>query len=213
MKPEDIHNKRIISPEGLFEAYSEGYFPMADSADADAEIYWHTAYTRGILPIDKFHISSRSLRYFRKYRFTFAVNTAFDRVIDGCAKRAETWINPVIRDTFSYLHQTGEAHSIEVFKDGQLAGGLYGLAMGGAFFAESVFQNHDEGHKAALWYCREVLNYNGFLLWDTQFPTSHLEKFGCLSVPRRQYMRILKKALQKECTFLDIPQNRKPGFK
>jgi len=206
MKSGDTHSEsneygvRIIPPEEIIRAYRQGYFPMAESKHPDAEVFFYTAQMRGIIPMDEFRISKRSLRYFKKYNFETTLNTCFADVVEGCADRESTWINPVIRDTYLYLHQQGIAHSIEVKCEGELVGGLYGLTIGGVFFAESVFQYHDEAHKAALYYCHQRLTACGFTLWDVQFKTDHLAQFGCIEIPSHKYKPLLKKATQRLCT-------------
>lgn len=200
--------REIIAPENIIEAYSDGYFPMAESSRPDSDIFFYTAPMRGIIPLEKFHISKRSRRYFKKYGFEMAINTRFEQVIDGCADRESTWINPIIRDTFVYMHQLGMAHSVEVIKDGELAGGLYGLAIGGAFFAESVFQYHDEAHKAAMYFCHKHLTEMRFVLWDVQFQTEHLSRFGCTQVPAKKYKKMLGEATKLSRSFLPDPDTK-----
>lgn len=193
--------REIIPPSNIIKAYSDGYFPMAESSRADSDIFFYTAPMRGIIPMDEFRISKRSRRYFRKYGFEMALNQHFEDVIEGCADRESTWINPIIRDTFLYLHQLGIAHSVEVLKEGELVGGLYGLALGGAFFAESVFQYHDEAHKAALYFCHKHLKEREFELWDVQFKTDHLSTFGCIEVPAKKYKKMLHEAIRLQRSF------------
>ncbi|MFW6347408.1 MAG: leucyl/phenylalanyl-tRNA--protein transferase [Cyclonatronaceae bacterium] len=193
---------RIIPPEEIIEAYKTGYFPMADSSRADADVFWYTAYERGIIPLEKFHMPRRSRKYFRQYDFTCTINHDFAGVIDGCAERETTWINPVIRNTFLYLYEHELAHSVEVRKKDKLVGGLYGLALGGAFFAESMFQYHDEGHKAALYFCHQQLVQQGFTLWDVQFKTPHLAQFGCEKIARGKYKNMLAHALARQVSFV-----------
>jgi leucyl/phenylalanyl-tRNA--protein transferase len=206
MKPKTENTEsQIIDPAMLLRAYREGYFPMAESSKPDAGIHFYTARQRGIIPVDAFHISGRSLRYFRKYRFEPRLNSSFADVVDGCSDRDSTWINPVIRDTYLWLHHQGYAHSVEVWKSGKLVGGLYGVAIGAALFAESVFQYHDEAHKAAIYYCWRNLKHSGFELWDVQFHTPHLEQFGCVEIPAKKYSGLLRSAVSRECTFEQDP--------
>ena len=185
----------ILPPDSVLNAYKRGYFPMADSSEDDAPIYWYTAQLRGIIPIDSFHISKRSLRYFKKFGYKPAINKNVRQVIEQCGNQEPAWINPVIRDTYTYLHELGYVHSVEVHQNGELVGGLYGLRLGSAFFAESVFQSEPEAHKAALYFCYEILKKNGFTLWDVQFQTDHLTQFGCVEIPAKKYSKILKEAL------------------
>lgn len=193
---------RIIPPEEIIHAYKTGYFPMALSKRADADVFWYTSQKRGIIPMEKFHISRRSRKYFRRYGFECTINRDFRKVIEGCADRPDSWINPVIRDTFVYLHEHELAHSVEVRKQGRLVGGLYGLALGGAFFAESMFQTHEEGHKAALYFCHQQLQQQGFTLWDVQFKTDHLAQFGCTEISPGAYRKLLRDALAQQTSFL-----------
>lgn len=186
----------------LLEAYRAGYFPMADGDGPEAEIGYYTAPRRGIIPMESFHMPRRALRSFRQMEYEAGINQQFEAVLQGCANRESTWINPVIHRTFLYLHQTGLAHSVEVFRDGKLVGGLYGLALGGAFFAESVFQYEPEAHKAALWFCHRHLTERGFTLWDAQFYTRHLGQFGCREIPASRYKTLLKQALKQPVTFV-----------
>lgn len=193
-----MEERRIIPPDYIISAYRKGFFPMAESAEEGAPIYLYTAEQRGIIPIETFHISKRTLRYIKKYGYRATLNQDFEGVIRGCANRDSTWISPEIRDTYIYLHEMGVAHSIEVWKGDALIGGLYGVALGSAFFAESMFQTESEGHKAALYFCHQALKASGFILWDVQFLTEHLVQFGCIEIPAAEYKKLLRKALRKE---------------
>lgn len=192
----------MLNIEQLIDAYRNGYFPMADGSGPEAEISYYTAWKRGIIPMEAFHMPKRALRTFRKMGYEAGINQQFEAVLEGCANRESTWINPVIHRTFLYLNQTGSAHSVEVFRDGKLVGGLYGLALGGAFFAESVFQDEPEAHKAALWFCHRHLTERGFTLWDAQFFTKHLGQFGCREIPASRYKTLLRQALKEPVTFV-----------
>ncbi|MCH8487302.1 MAG: leucyl/phenylalanyl-tRNA--protein transferase [Candidatus Cyclonatronum sp.] len=194
----------------LLEAYSTGYFPMAEGSGPDAEIGYYSAWKRGIIPLDGFHMPKRALRHFKKSGFSMSLNQHFEGVLEGCANRPSTWINPVIHRTFLYLHYSGYAHSVEVLREGRLVGGLYGLALGGAFFAESVFQYEPEAHKAALWFCHGHLLNRGFSLWDAQYYTPHLGQFGCREIPAKRYDVLLQKALKLAVTFSDHGNPGKP---
>lgn len=191
----------IIPPAEILSAYRQGYFPMAVDKRDDADVFWYTARERGIIPLDDFHMPRRSLKYFRKYGFEYSINSDFRGVVEGCADRDSSWINPVIRDTFLYLHEHEIAHSVEVRKEGILIGGLYGLALGGVFFAESMFQYHDEGHKAAMYFCHKQLQKQGFFLWDVQFYTEHLGRFGCTEISAARYRKLLNEALKQNVSF------------
>ncbi len=196
-----MEQQTIIPPGEIIQAYRNGYFPMAESARADADVFWYTARKRGIIPLESFHISKRSLRYFNSFGYRPELDKAFEHVIDGCASRDSTWINPVIKNTFCELHRQGLAHSVEVWKDSELVGGLYGIALGGAFFAESVFQSAPEAHKAAIYFCYRQLKQQQFGLWDVQFHTPHLEQFGCTEISGGRYRKLLAGALRLDRRF------------
>lgn len=184
----------VIPPEIIVEAYSQGYFPMGVE-DSDTEIAWYGARRRGIIPLDEFHIPKRVARRIRSEGYTARVGTDFESVIRGCATRKSTWINQTIHDTYIWLHQQGLAHSVEVWKGEQLCGGLYGIALGQAFFAESVYQTEPECMKIALKFCHDYLVSNDFKLWDVQFQTPFLSQFGCREISDKAYMRLLEAAL------------------
>lgn len=187
----------VISPEFMVEAYTQGYFPMGKEG-SDEEVEWYSATRRGIFPLDAFHIPRRVLRTIRSNGYSLGINNDFTGVIEGCANRESTWINSTIRDTFLVLHKIGLAHSIEVLKDDELCGGLYGIALGGAFFAESVFQSRPECMKIALHFCHKTLVTNGFKLWDVQFQNPFLKQFGCIEVSPSNYTKLLDEALSIE---------------
>lgn len=198
------HNsgKRIIPPDILLEGYSKGIFPMSESRDDDT-VNWYSALKRGILPINDFHVSKNVRRIVRQGRFECRINTCFDDVIQECANRKTTWISELIISSFEVLHQTGHAHSVEMFNEnGELAGGLYGVSLNRAFFGESMFKNDKEADKVALWHCHQILEKNGFELWDTQFYTEHLSQFGCIEISPEEYKVRLNKALLKHAEFI-----------
>ena len=193
---------RIIPPEILLNGYRQGIFPMSESRDDDT-VGWYSARKRGIIPIESFHVSSNVERIIRQGRFECRVDTRFRDVMVACADRDTTWISNLIIDSFEMLHLAGHAHSVEMFNhDGELAGGLYGVSMGAAFFGESMFKKEKEADKVALWHCHRILQANGFELWDTQFYTDHLAQFGCIEIPSDEYAKKLDKALQKETQFV-----------
>ena len=196
-------NKRIIPPEVLLEGYGRGIFPMSDSRD-DTTVGWYSARKRGIIPLDRFKVSSNVERIIRQGRYECKINTCFRRVMEECADRNSTWISGLLIDSFEVLHFAGHAHSVEMFnEDGELAGGLYGVTLGAAFFGESMFKNDTEADKVALWNCQRLLVKNGFELWDTQFYTDHLSQFGCIEIPAEEYQLLLESALKKEVVFTD----------
>ncbi len=193
--------QKIIPPEILLNAYSQGIFPMSESRD-DTGVGWYSSRVRGIIPMDSFRVSSNIKRIIRQGRFECRVNTCFRRVVEECADRNSTWISELIINSYEVLHLARHAHSVEMFdREGNLAGGLYGVTLGAAFFGESMFRHQKEADKAALWHCNEILQKNGFILWDTQFYTEHLAQFGCVRISRDEYSRLLKNALMKEVSF------------
>ena len=192
---------KIIPPEVLLEAYSEGVFPMSE-ARLDTSVNWYSARQRGIIPINQFRVSSNVRRIIRQGRYQCIVNTCFRRVMEKCAERESTWISDIIINSFEVLHMAGHAHSVEMFDDAnQLVGGLYGVSLGGAFFGESMFKRDTEADKVALWHCHRILQKNGFELWDTQFYTDHLSQFGCIEISAVEYEKRLDRALRVEAQF------------
>jgi leucyl/phenylalanyl-tRNA--protein transferase len=187
-----------LTPNLLLNAYAQGYFPMADD---QGELWWLCPNPRAIFELDDFHIPRTLRQLYRQQRFELTLDRAFREVIAACADRVEgTWISREIHDAFVELHEAGFAHSIEVWQQGELAGGLYGLALGGAFFGESMFNRVPNASKIALVYLVERLRACGFVLLDTQFTTEHLDQFKPKEIPRKVYLRRLDEALQKECT-------------
>ncbi|MCJ7421797.1 leucyl/phenylalanyl-tRNA--protein transferase [Sphingomicrobium astaxanthinifaciens] len=178
----------------LLRGYAAGIFPMADSADAP-DIFWVEPRQRAVIPLDGFHLSRSLARRLRSGRFTVTRDTAFEAVLAGCANRDETWINPTIARAVIGLHATGHAHSIETWHEGRLVGGLYGIALGGAFFGESMFSTMTDASKVALAWLVARLRVGGFSLLDCQFMTDHLERLGAVAVPRERYLQMLSEAL------------------
>jgi leucyl/phenylalanyl-tRNA--protein transferase len=203
-----------ITPEMLLRAYACGIFPMAESVD-DPTLFWVEPERRGIIPLDGFQISSRLARTVRSDAFTVSINTAFKAVIDGCAEpqpgRDNTWINKRIRDLYTGLHEIGHCHSVEVWRDGDLVGGLYGVSLGRAYFGESMFHRVRDASKVALVHLVARLIAGGFVLLDTQFVTEHLRTFGATEVSRRRYRSQLDKALDGIADFARLPVNRPVG--
>jgi leucyl/phenylalanyl-tRNA--protein transferase len=174
---------------------------MAESAE-DPGLHWFEPETRGIMPLDRFHVPARLARTVRSDRFTIRINHDFDAVLDGCAEpgpgRARTWINNRIRTLYRRLHDIGHCHSVEAYLDGKLAGGLYGVNLGCAFFGESMFHRRRDASKVALVHLVARLKTGGFKLLDTQFVTDHLRTFGAIELARRQYGKLLEAALVGE---------------
>lgn len=180
----------------LLRAYAAGIFPMAESRDTP-DLFWVDPRHRGILPLDGFHISRSLARRIRQARHRVSIDADFLGVVDACADREETWINDEIRALYGALHQAGHANSLEVWdEDGALMGGVYGVALGGAFFGESMFSYRTDGSKLALAHLIAHLRRCGFVLFDTQFITPHLARLGAIEISRERYRDALALALQ-----------------
>ncbi|MEZ5994561.1 MAG: leucyl/phenylalanyl-tRNA--protein transferase [Hyphomonadaceae bacterium] len=199
-----------FTPEDLLACYRRGVFPMAESRDDDGFFIVDPDW-RCIFPLDRFHVPRRLARTLRQQRFVFTINREFTEVIDACAApdadREDTWINPDIRSLYIDLHRRGGAHSVEVWQDNELAGGLYGVALGGAFFGESMFSWRRDASKAALVHLAARLRFGGFKLLDAQFITPHLEQFGAQTLPRRIFQALLSTALETRGDFFALPQS------
>ena len=190
-----------ITPEMVLRAYSIGIFPMAETAD-DPSIHWIEPKRRGIIPLDGLHVSRSLAKLIRSDRFQVAIDTDFQSVIEACATtHGSTWINLPIRSLFSELFDQGHAHSVEVYEKNQLVGGLYGLALGGAFFGESMFHTVTNASKVALVHLVARLNAGGFCLLDTQFLTPHLATLGAIEIDRMEYKSLLANALSVTAEF------------
>jgi leucyl/phenylalanyl-tRNA--protein transferase len=187
-----------ITPQVLLKAYACGIFPMAESAEDNA-LYWIEPERRAILPLDSLHVPKRLARTIRGGGFEVTVDRNFEAVIDGCAAprsgRRSTWINGRIRSLYRDLFALGHCHTVEVWQDGSLIGGLYGVHLGRAFFGESMFSRARDASKIALVYLVARLIYGGFTLLDTQFITGHLARFGAIEVSRDEFQRLLESAL------------------
>ncbi len=197
-----------ITPEVLLKAYACGIFPMAESAE-DPALYWIEPERRGILPLERFHVPARLARTLRGARFRIVCDQDFEAVIDGCAEpspgRARTWINLRIRRLYRALFERGHCHTVEVYDEGTLIGGLYGVSLNGAFFGESMFHHARDASKIALVHLVARLRAGGFTLLDTQFVTDHLKMFGAIELSRRQYHKLLERALAGEGRFDALP--------
>lgn len=189
-----------ITPETLLRAYAAGIFPMAEGRD-DPTIHWIDPRLRGVLPLQNFHISRSLGRAIVKEDYIIRTNVAFSDVVDACADRAETWISPPIKDLYLALHKASFAHSLEVWQDADLVGGVYGVALGAAFFGESMFSRVPNASKIALAYLTHRLIAGGYRLFDTQFLTSHLQSLGAIEIPRADYHRQLSSALRQDAKF------------
>ena len=193
-----------LTPEILVRAYASGVFPMAERAD-DPELFWVDPRRRGILPIDAFHTPRRLRRVVRRRIFEIRCDSAFEDVIRACAeasdKRPNTWINDEIVQLYGALFARGAAHTVECWRDGKLVGGLYGVALGAAFFGESMFSRENDASKVALVHLVGRLRAGGFRLLDTQFLTPHLARFGGIEISRARYHRLLAEALSYRGVF------------
>ncbi|MBU2992991.1 leucyl/phenylalanyl-tRNA--protein transferase [Octadecabacter sp. 1_MG-2023] len=189
-----------LTPELLLSAYATGVFPMAEHRDDD-DVFWVDPRQRGVLPLDAFHISRSLRKTIRSNRFHVSFDTDFEGVVAGCADREETWINDMLTDLYGQLHRGGVAHSVEVWDGEALVGGVFGIALGGAFFGESMFSTRTDASKLALAYLVDRLRVGGFSLFDTQFITPHLASLGGLEIPRPAYRQKLSAALENDAAF------------
>lgn len=192
---------QIIEPEMLLAAYRAGFFPMADSRTGS--IRWYSPDPRAVIPLDTFTIP-RSLRLVvKKGIYQMRINSSFEEVIRNCGARKETWISEEIIQSYVNLHRLGFAHSVEAWSEGKLEGGLYGVALGGAFFGESMFSRARDASKVALVYLVERLKAREFELLDTQYSTAHLDRFGTVEISREEYLGRLRRAIEKQTSFVD----------
>jgi leucyl/phenylalanyl-tRNA---protein transferase len=180
-------------------AYMDGWFPMGEQGTRLIE--WFSPDPRGILPLTRFHVPARLDRTVRAGRFDIRIDTAFAEVMDRCAERDDTWISDVIRETYQAMHAEGEAHSVECWREGHLVGGLYGVALGGAFFGESMFHIDTDASKVALVALVDRLRERDFALLDLQWVTPHLAQFGATEIRRGPYLQLLRQALARRCRF------------
>ncbi len=198
-----------ITPELMLRAYQAGLFPMAETRGAD-RLHWLDPARRGVLPLDEFHLPRRLRRTVLAGQFRVTADADFGAVIAGCAEEApgreDTWINADIERLFNALHRMGHAHSVESWQRGVLVGGLYGVALGGAFFGESMFSRARDASKVALVHLVARLRLGGFRLLDTQFVTSHLARFGAREIPRETYKALLARAIDAPARWLASPE-------
>ncbi len=202
-----------ITPQVLLKAYTCGIFPMAESAD-DPALYWIEPQHRGILPLNGVHVPRRLARTLRTTPFKVRIDTDIVAVIEGCAAsrpgRRSTWINDRIRSLYRDLFNLGHCHTVEVWDGERLIGGLYGVALNGAFFGESMFSYERDASKIALVYLAARLAHGGFRLLDTQFVTDHLRQFGTVELNREEFHRLLEKALDADADFHALPLDASP---
>ncbi len=187
-----------FTPDLLLSAYMQGLFPMADE---EGTIHWYDPDPRAIIPLDAFHAPRRLARTIRQGRFDISINRKFHAVMEGCADREQTWINDEILDAYVALHRLGFAHSVETWREGQLVGGIYGVAVRGFFAGESMFSRERDASKVALAHLVERLRAGGYRLFDVQFVNPHLQQFGVVEIPRRQYRARLRDALATHASF------------
>lgn len=200
-----------LDPELLLQAYAAGIFPMAESRH-DPDLFWVDPRLRGVLPLDGFHVSRSLARRVRRGAYRATLNADFAGTVTGCAERAETWINDRIRALYLELHAMGHAHSLEIWQEDVLAGGVYGVSLGGAFFGESMFSRRTDASKLALAHLVGHLRRCGFVLFDTQFQTDHLSSLGALEIPRSEYRAALAHALTVEASIAHPPFDPAPHW-
>ncbi|HSW45006.1 MAG TPA: leucyl/phenylalanyl-tRNA--protein transferase [Phycisphaerae bacterium] len=189
-----------LTPQVLVAAYANGIFPM----DVEGRIAWFCPDPRTIIDLDRFHVPGNIAQRYRNRHFEIRVDTCFEEVIRSCAElREETWISAEIVEAYIGLHRLGPAHSVESWRGGELAGGLYGVALGGAFFGESMFHRQTDASKVALVALVERLKARGFVMLDVQFTTPHLERFGAVEIPRDEYLKRLGAAIELPVKFVD----------
>jgi leucyl/phenylalanyl-tRNA---protein transferase len=189
----------MLDPDLLLQAYRLGVFPMAMN---DSSIEWFSPDPRAILPLENFHVPHALRRLVRRKPFEVTIDKAFSVVIQACAERKNTWINREIIESYTRLHELGHAHSVEAWKENNLAGGLYGVAVGGAFFGESMFHRVTDASKIALVSLVGHLRARKFVLLDTQWLTPHLQQFGGIQISRNDYLRLLRRAVDLPRKFL-----------
>lgn len=208
MRLSDGPRTEAFTADDLIECYRQGVFPMADGRH-DRRLFLVDPATRGVLPLDGVRVSRRLARTVRSDRFEIRLDTAFEAVIEACAAprpgRMETWINRPIQRLCGELFERGLAHSVEAWRDQRLLGGLYGIAIGGAFFGESMFQTERDASKTALIHLAARLRVGGYRLLDTQFVTDHLQRLGAVELSRAQYRARLAEALGVAADFWRMP--------
>ena len=182
----------------VLSAYSQGIFPMGHD---DGTIRWYSPDPRCIFDFDKFHVPRRLMRTYKSGKFEMKVNSAWNEVLKACADRESTWITDDIFRVYTQMHEAGFAHSVEAYYEGRLAGGLYGVSIGGAFMGESMFHNVTDASKISLIFLVERLQSRGFVLLDSQYMTDHLSTLGAVLISRQEYLRRLDRALYLDCRF------------
>ncbi len=203
-----MNDNESLNPQRLLEAYAAGYFPMADSASSH-ELLWFSPEMRGVMPLEALHVSKSLNKAMRNSPFEIRVDSAFLQVMKACAEptseRPVTWINDEIIGLYSELFLMGLAHSVEIWDENELVGGLYGVQLGAAFFGESMFSRKTNASKIAFVHLVKRLQIGGFKLLDTQFTTDHLQKFGVVEIPKDDYLKQLEIALNNIGDFEKMP--------
>jgi leucyl/phenylalanyl-tRNA--protein transferase len=198
-----------LSPPWMIEAYKSGIFPMPLCYERERIMAWFSPNPRGIFELDGFHVSRRLARRLARGEFKFSIDQAFARVVEGCAapRRHDTgcWLTLAMQNAYQALHQLGYAHSVEVWQDGELVGGVYGISIGGFFAGESMFHRVTDASKAALWRLVQQLRTRGYQLFDVQWTNEHTRSLGAIDIPREEYLRRLRAALKVQATFCDAP--------
>ncbi|MGL1920418.1 MAG: leucyl/phenylalanyl-tRNA--protein transferase [Hyphomicrobiales bacterium] len=206
----NVPEAEALTPQFLLEAYASGYFPMADDANA-SELAWYSPEQRGVMPLDGLHISKSLAKVIKNHNYDIKFDTAFLNVMTACAEptadRPQTWINDEIINLYSELFLMGLAHSVEIWNQDKLVGGLYGVQLGAAFFGESMFSRETNASKIAFVHLVKRLKFGGFKLLDTQFTTAHLETFGVVEIPKVDYLVELDEALNHAGDFEKFPAN------
>jgi len=198
-----------LTPEIIISAYREGVFPMGEHKDSK-RIIWMSPAKRGIIPLSNFHISKSLRRIILQERYQIKINTSFSFVMANCANRKETWINSEIFDCYKKLFDKGFCHSVEVWDEQELVGGVYGIALKRVFFGESMFSKKSNTSKIALAYLVARLRYGGFSLFDVQFLTEHLRSLGAIEIIKPSYLDLLRNALKGDANFLLLPDRVAP---
>lgn len=196
-------DRQNLTSDIILKAYQLGVFPMSESRD-DPNVFWVDPRYRGVIPLDGFHISRSLAKCIRKADFRIAVNEDFAATMEACADRPETWISGTIFDLYCQLYDLGHAHSIEVYDENGLVGGVYGLCLGAAFFGESMFSRRKNASKIALAFLVDKLRQSGFQLFDTQFITPHLRRLGAVEITRAEYHQRLDAALAVPADFHEL---------
>lgn len=199
-----------LTPDLLLQGYAAGVFPMSEHRD-DPGVFWVDPHMRGILPLDRFHISRSLARRMRRGAYQATLDHDFDGVLRGCADRPDTWISPPIHAAYLALHRAGRAHSLEIWQQNRLVGGVYGVALGAAFFGESMFSRVTDASKLALAHLSDHLWRCGFALFDTQFITPHLARLGAVEVTRTTYRAMLARALEQSASITAVPPETDPA--